>query len=258
MVRTKRKRSKTGIYHIMLRGINRQNIFQDDNDREKFIRVLKKAKDKGQFSLFAYCLMNNHVHLLIKENEEIGRSIQRITVSYVQWYNNKYGRVGHLFQNRYKSEVVEDDSYLLVVLRYIHQNPVKAKICKSEANYKWSSYNRYIDMYNGEQVEIDTDIVENYFNTRESFEFFMGQDNDDKCLEYENKIKYSDKELKKRIEKEYNIEVIKKFPKKERDKVINNIKIKTDASIRQLSRVLGVGRSIVEKAVKKMTNETSP
>ncbi|SHK46794.1 transposase, partial [Paramaledivibacter caminithermalis] len=143
MGREKRKRSITGIYHIMLRGIDGQNIFIDDEDREKFMKALFKAK--GQFLLYGYCLMDNHVHLLIKEDEEIGTSIKRITVGCVQWHNNKYGRVGHLFQNRYKSEVVESEFYLLVLLRYIHQNPVKAKIVKTISEYKWSSYNNYID-----------------------------------------------------------------------------------------------------------------
>ncbi len=251
MTRTRRERSKTGIYHIMLRGINRQKIFKDYEDQERFLEAIQRAKEKGQFSLYAYCLMPNHVHLLLGENEKIGKTVKRITVSYVQWYNNKYGRTGHLFQNRYRSEVVEDEAYLLVVLRYIHQNPVKARICRSESGYEWSSYNEYINKYNGEQVDIDTDIVESYFNTRESFQTFMRQDNDDRCLEYENKKKYMDKELRRMLEREYKIEEIKNISKKERDRLINDIKMKTGVSIRQLSRVLDIGRGIVSRAVTK-------
>ncbi|SHK30443.1 transposase, partial [Paramaledivibacter caminithermalis] len=103
MARKRRERSKTGIYHIMLRGIDGRNMFIDNEDREKFIEALFNAKEKGQFLLYGYCLMDNHVHLLIKEGEEVGASIKRMTVSYVQWHNNKYGRTGHLFQNRFKS-----------------------------------------------------------------------------------------------------------------------------------------------------------
>ena len=89
--------------------------------------------------------MNNHIHLLIKEGqEELGTVFRRIGAKYVYWYNRKYSRRGHLFQDRYKSEVVEDDGYLLTVLRYIHQNPLKAGIVKNIEQYPWSSYQDYI------------------------------------------------------------------------------------------------------------------
>ena len=120
MPRTARKKSNSGIYHIMLRGINRQIIFEDDEDRVKFIATLKHYKQKCGFNVFAYCLMDNHVHLIIKVNNESLESImKRIGVSYVYWYNWKYKRSGHLFQDRYKSEVIEDDSYLLVLSRFL-------------------------------------------------------------------------------------------------------------------------------------------
>lgn len=119
MARQARKRSNTGIYHVMLRGIDKRDIFLDGEDREKFIENIIKAKEVGNFEIYGYCLMDNHVHLLIKEDEEIGTNIKRITVGYVGWHNNKYERTGHLFQNRYKSEPVETESYLIIVLRYI-------------------------------------------------------------------------------------------------------------------------------------------
>ena len=250
MAREKRKRSNTGIYHIMLRGIDGQKIFIDGEDKEKFMQALMKAKEKGQFLLLGYCLMDNHVHLLIKENEEIGKSIKRITVSYVQWYNNKYGREGHLFQNRYKSEVVENEAYLLTVIRYIHQNPIKAKMVDKNEEYSWSSYNEYIDGYNGKCVKVDTDIIRSYFKDKESYEKYMNEVNNDKCLEYMGKIKYSDKQLKAELKKKYPIEEIEKMTKEKRNKLIYKIRKDTGASIRQLSRVLGVGRGIVEKATR--------
>ena len=145
MPRTARKKSNSGIYHIMLRGINRQIIFEDDEDRVKFIDILKHYKQKCGFNIFAYCLMDNHVHLIIKVNNDSLKSImKRIGVSYVYWYNWKYKRSGHLFQDRYKSEVIEDDSYLLSLVRYIHQNPIKANITPIIGEYPWSSYGEYI------------------------------------------------------------------------------------------------------------------
>ena len=102
----------------MLRGINHQLIFEEDEDMQRFIDTLKRYKDECGYSLYAYCLMGNHIHILLKEeNEEISSILKRIAGSYVYWYNWKYGRSGHLFQDRFKSEPVEDDAYFLTVLR---------------------------------------------------------------------------------------------------------------------------------------------
>ena len=109
MPRQARKESGTGIYHVMLRGINRQDIFEEQE---------------------AYCLMSNHVHLLLRERtESISISLKHLTVSYAAYYNKCYQRVGHLFQDRFKSEPVNDIEYFVTLLRYVHQNPVKAGIC---------------------------------------------------------------------------------------------------------------------------------
>jgi len=251
VARSVRKKSKTGIYHIMLRGIDRRHIFLEDEDREKFLYYLFRAKEIGGFELYGYCLMDNHAHILMKESEELGQSVKRITVGYVQWHNYKYARTGHLFQNRYKSETVEDEKYLIGVARYIHQNPVKAKIVRNAADYKWSSYKDYITCYNGKTIKIDTELMMSYFTTQDSFEDYMNKPNEDKFLEYEVKKKHTDRELKRIISGIIDIESIAKLPKKERDKVINNIYQTTEVSIRQLSRVIDIGRGIVEKAVKR-------
>lgn len=87
MARKARKRSSTEIYHVMLRGIDKRDIFIDDKDRIEFIEKIKKAKKIGKFELYGFCLMDNHIHLLIKENKEIGKIIKRITVGYVGWHN---------------------------------------------------------------------------------------------------------------------------------------------------------------------------
>ena len=136
MPRKARIESKSGIYHIMLRGINRQQIFEDDEDFEKFLWVMKDVKQLSRFKLYGYCLMGNHIHLLLKpENEPLELIFRRIGSKYVYWYNLKYQRTGHLFQDRFKSEPVNDEKYLMTVLRYIHQNPTKAKLAKKIEDY---------------------------------------------------------------------------------------------------------------------------
>ena len=99
--------------------------------------------------------MDNHVHLLLKEGEELGTSIKRITVGYVQLHNNKYGRTGHLFQNRFSSEAVEDDKYLMTVIWYIHRNPLKTGMVSRLKEYSWSSYQQIIQAYQGNTSIID-------------------------------------------------------------------------------------------------------
>ena len=114
MPRQKRQKSESGIYHIILRGVNRQNVFQDQEDYEKFLQVLSDCKAISEFKVYAYCLMSNHIHIIIQEStEKIDLIMKRIGTRYVYWYNIKYKRVGHLFQDRFLSEPIDDESYLL-------------------------------------------------------------------------------------------------------------------------------------------------
>lgn len=250
MARKARDRSETGIYHIMLRGIDKRDIFLDDEDRSKFIEKIIKAKETADFKLYGYCLMDNHVHLLIGESEEVGTSIKRITVGYVQWHNTKHERTGHLFQNRYMSEVVDTESYLINVLRYIHQNPTKAKMTKLPKDYKWSSYQQYLSSYQGNKSWIDVELIKSYFKKQENFEEYMNIESKEEMLEYKPTKKYTDTILKSKIENEFKIKELSEIPKEERDRVIKDIYQHTGVSIRQLARVLGIGKTIVEKALK--------
>ncbi len=251
MARSAREKSKTGIYHIMLRGIDGRDIFLEDEDRETFLYYLLRAKELEKFKLYGYCLMDNHAHILMKESEELGKSIKRITVGFVQRHNKKYGRTGHLFQNRYKSETVEDERYLIAVARYIHQNPVKAGLVKNAEDYKWSSYRDYITSYKDGTTQINTELIMSYFATQDSFEDYMNKPNKDKFLEYEVKRGYTDKELKRIINGIIDINSITKLPKSKRDEIIYYIYKTTGASIRQLSRAMDVGRGMIEKAIKR-------
>jgi REP element-mobilizing transposase RayT len=140
MPRKSRKASASGIYHILLRGINRQRIFEEDEDYNRFLDLLGQVKKLSGFELYAYCLMDNHVHLLLKEKKEPpSMIIRRLGARYAFWFNWKYQRSGHLFQDRFKSEPVETDPYFLTVINYIHQNPVKSGVSKGAADYPWSS-----------------------------------------------------------------------------------------------------------------------
>jgi len=144
MPRQARTKGEFSIYHIIQRGNERKSLFLSDDDRLRFIETLKMAKKKYNFLIYAYCLMDNHVHLLIDDNgNDISKLVQSINISYAYYFNRTYSRCGHLFQDRFKSELVDNDGYLLEVSRYIHNNPVKANIVKEPSKFQWSSYNIY-------------------------------------------------------------------------------------------------------------------
>ena len=131
MPRCARQKSSLGIYHIMIRGINKVDIFNDDMDRKVFMKYLLDFKKKYEIRILAYCLMSNHVHILIKDEHDLmSKAMQSISVKYSQYFNKRYERCGHLFQNRYKSEIVESLNYLVNVIDYIHLNPKKAGMVK--------------------------------------------------------------------------------------------------------------------------------
>ena len=112
MPRSARNKSSTGIYHVILRGINKKRIFEDNEDKLRFLETIRISQEASKYQVYAYCLMSNHVHLLMKEgNENLGMAFRRIGASYVYWCNWKYNRQGHLFQDRYKSEAVDTDEY---------------------------------------------------------------------------------------------------------------------------------------------------
>jgi REP element-mobilizing transposase RayT len=251
MPRQAREKSKSKIYHLMLRGINRQNIFEDDEDRQRFIETIGRYKTISNYELYGYCLMNNHIHLLVRENDEsISKAVKRISSSYVYWYNQKYDRCGHLFQERFNSEVVETDEYFLTVLRYIHQNPIKAGIIKDIGDYLWSSYREYIE------TPIYTDInfaLEILSPDRKQgiilFQNFMNEKNNDQCLDYKEKIKMSDEEVINYFAQlgVASVSELRRLEKGQRDEIIREIKKVKGITIRQIARVTGIPKSIVDR-----------
>lgn len=246
MPRVARIKSPTNTYHIMLRGIDKGDIFLEKADYHKFLYCILNAKEKSIFTIYAYCLMTNHVHILINsESEEIGSIIRRIAVAYAQYHNNKYGRTGHLFQNRFRSEAIYDDRYFLTVLRYIHQNPIKAGIVKRLSYYPWSSYFEYTNK-NCTTI-INTSFALDFFKGLEDFKSFLETQNDDNCMEYSNKKTYTDKELSKIISSISDINRLPLLDIKNRNKEIKRIRELTGASNRQLSRVLNIGRGILDR-----------
>ena len=123
------------------------DIFTDEEDREYFLALLEDINGKYPFVIHSYCLMTNHYHILIETKEnEIWHIMQRLLLNYTKYYNRKYNKDGHLFKGRYKACIVENDEYFLQTSRYIHLNPVRAKMIGYPQDYKWSSYKTMIGM----------------------------------------------------------------------------------------------------------------
>ena len=246
MPRTARIKSVSGFYHVLLRGIGKQNIFEDDKDRQHFIETLERYKAELKFEIHAYCLMGNHVHILLKDaDQRLDLIMKKIAGSYAWHFNWKYERVGHFFQDRFKSEPIEDEKYYLTALRYIHQNPQKADIALVN-EYEWSSYCEYVDSPKIVNTEFALDII----GGKDAFISFMEENEEDLCLEVTDKTRLTDAAaiaLIKEMAKVKNVQQLQSLEAASRDKILAELKCQ-GLSIRQIARLTGVNRGVVLKA----------
>src|SRR5258708_1449500 len=130
------------VYHALNRGNNRADVFADPDDHEAFLQALAKTKERYPLQLYGYCLMTNHFHLLLRPGpgQSISRILQSLTVAHTWRYHRRHHTVGHVWQGRFKSPLIQDDDHLLTVLRYVESNPLRAGMVKDLAEYSWSSY----------------------------------------------------------------------------------------------------------------------
>jgi REP element-mobilizing transposase RayT len=139
--RRPRQESEPGVHHVYARGNGQQPIYRDDIDRETYLRMLGRVVVRHRWQCLAYCLMGNHVHLLLETREpNLGRGMGRLHSDYAQRFNRRHGRSGHLFQGRYGAVRVQDDIQLWTVVRYIARNPVQAGMCERAEEWAWSSH----------------------------------------------------------------------------------------------------------------------
>src|SRR5438128_8424323 len=145
-----------GLYHVITRGNNRRQIFNSPAHYEKFLSLLATQKVRLPFFLYAYCLMTNHVHLLIeRQADPLGRIMHRVLTGYSQYYNRRYRRVGHLLQGRHKAILCQSDRYLTELVRYIHLNPVRAGMVVEPEQYEYSGHRAYLGLESTDIVDID-------------------------------------------------------------------------------------------------------
>jgi len=165
MARKPRLHEDGGVYHVMLRGNGGQDIFFDDEDRQHFYYLMEQGVARFGHRIHGFCLMGNHVHLAVQvDNEPLAKIMQNLSFRYTRWVNRKKKRIGHLFQGRYKAIMVDRDAYLLELVRYIHLNPVRAKLVCQPQDYAWSGHRAYL----GQEALawLTTDWVYGHFGTR--------------------------------------------------------------------------------------------
>ena len=241
MARTRRKQSSTGIYHVMIRGNNHQLLFEEQEDYEYFLSKLEYYQNKFGCKVYAYCLMDNHVHLLMKAGKiGISNFMKRLQNAYVYWFNNKYHRVGHLFQGRFKSEPVETEKYFVTVIRYIHYNPVKAGIVTRCCDYQYSSYNEYI--HHGGSIT-STSLCLSITGNQGFIEFHKSAGSDE-CLDISSNTRWylTDSAAIQYIKSVINsssVSDILSMPAKIRNSLIRNFR-NHGLSIHQISRLTGI------------------
>ncbi len=244
MPRTARIVGNSGFYHIVSRGNGKQILFEEDADYLFFLKLLKKTRQEEDFSILAYCLMENHFHLLLKIGTDMGRIMKRICTTYALYFNEKYEHVGHLFQGRYKSVPVESDAALMSVVRYIHNNPVKAGICMAD-QYRWSSWRSYI---RGNGIA-ETDLVLGLAGGTDGFRAMSMQEDDSEHLEFRERRRLSDRAAREIIRNKLNLESgiqIKAMNRNSRDPAIRRLK-QEGLSVRQIERLTGINRGTVQR-----------
>lgn len=259
MPRKSRTISSNGIYHIILRSVNQHIIFEDESDYQKFLYILSDCKTKYDIDIYAYCLMDNHIHLLLYSPPDILSSFfQSLGTRFVRWYNSKYSRSGHLFQERFYSSPIEDNRHFLATLVYIHNNPVKAKIIRYPSEYRWSSFNAFYGQKNPlVNVSFSYDIA----GSKDSLIKFFSSHDDDKTSFY---FSTDHKEPTHYLTDEQALSIFKKItnfsstseaqflPKRTRNQYIFLLSQK-NLTQKQIARLMDVSISTVIRICQKMT-----
>ena len=243
MARAARRMSESGYFHVIVRGNAKQIIFEESDDYRFFLNRMEKFSAETGVGVCAYCLMENHVHLLLHDRESaLPEFMKKLNVSYARFFNWKYERSGHLFQDRYKSEPVEDDSYFLSVLCYILNNPKKAGVC-GPAEYPWGSFKAYDG-----GTFVETELIKGLLPTWEEYEelVMLGESKANPGLEAPKK---DDKWAREYICGELGVEscsAVHSFERKERDEAVAKL-LAAGLSERQIERLTGISRYIVRR-----------
>ncbi len=163
MARIRKENIKTPFFHIMVQGINKEFIFDSNENKNKYMEIMEGTKEKIDIMILAYCIMSNHAHILVHEQEveNITKYMHRVNLLYAKYYNKKHNRVGYVFRERYKTQPIYNENHLHTCVRYIHNNPVKAGLCEKANEYPYSSC--YHNIFYTD-TELERNIKQNMYN----------------------------------------------------------------------------------------------
>ncbi len=237
MSRTTRNNMKdSSFFHIMTQGINKEKIFNTKENKEKYLKLIYKNNEG--IEIIAYCIMSNHAHILVKIDsiDNMQQWMKKVNTGYAMYYNRRNDRVGYVFRDRYKSQVIRNEKHLYTCIDYIHENPVKAHICGKKEEYDFSSY---ISKYKGNQNEVKMQIAQMFNNIeenskKEKFEFIESEEEskEENCQNIINDfLKEKGIYVEQLIKREKNLIELVKILKFE-----NNI------SYRIMEKILGISR----------------
>lgn len=253
MARQARTISPTDYYHVIMRGNNRTSIFSNHSQKQYFRDLLKEQKEECLLEIAGYCIMDNHVHIAVKADlDNLTKSMKSVNIRYAMRYNREKEQIGHVYQDRYKSEVIHNENILSLVIRYIHNNPVKAKIVNHPGDYKWSSYNEYFNNSNDNLIDISQrEFVLELNNGISNFKEFHKLEDQNEYLEInedrdKNRIDKAMKILGKYIDIEdrNSINNLKQDIKLQ-DEIIKNLLENSNLSHRKIAEILDVTSSKV-------------
>ncbi len=254
MPRRSRIESESGYYHIITRGINKEKIFEGKHEKEAVTTLIRDKTKEETCKIAAYCIMNNHLHMIvIAEKPALVNIMKRINISYAMSYNQRHERIGPVFQDRFKSENINNERYLYGALRYIHNNPVKAGVVSTAQEYKWSSMREYVYDKPGLVDREIKDNIMNRFTSRKDFIDFHTMKDETNYLEIKEEVEeLKEKRAKKILEdyfKEKGLTEFAKLPNK--DELIIKLLTETDLSYRKIADLIGTNPNAVFRANKK-------
>lgn len=230
---------KASFFHIMVQGLNKEYIFNSNIDKNEYLKIIQKNKIQYNVEIISYCIMDNHVHLLIGVNkiQELSKFMHKINTLYALYYNKKYDRVGYVYRDRYKSQIIYSEKQLHTCINYIHNNPVKAKICEYPNEYEYSSFKnfdtelRFISNMNSEKKDENIIFLEDENQIKNEIEETI-----------KNYLKYNNLKLDDLKENNENIK-----------ELITILKKKYKISLRQIAIYINISR----EKIRRLRNETT-
>ncbi len=261
MPRSARESSPTSCYHVMMRGINKDKIFIELQYKKFIEELLEKFLKESGVQIISFCIMDNHLHLVLKgELGDMSFALKKINTRFAMRINKEENRVGHVFQDRFKSEIIHNDQHLLQAIRYVHNNPVKAKIVANQKDYLWSSYRYFVGSNSG---ILDKDMIEEVLEIAGGIRSFEGFHSTEDFTEFidtneeieNNRLEHAQSIITDFCKDKGIVEIGRGNHSEHLDELISIILSKSNLSHRKIAGLLEVNNNVVHSISKSLRNE---